>query len=93
MQVINGICDLLNQTAQTDIIRHTIKACTFISLNYDFIKQYDYSLPILKAMLLLVEKVEDKNDVYNIILTIKNILKGAKENKMFFFENGGTHKF
>ena len=32
-------------------------------------------------------------DKYNIILTIKNILQGDKENKRFFLEGGGTMKF
>ena len=92
-QVIEGICDLLNQTKEPEIINHTIKACTYISLNYDFIKQSEFSLPILKELLHLLDKVENKQDVYNIILSIKNILKGAKTNKMFFYDNGGTAKF
>lgn len=37
-QVVFGICDLLDQKKHQDIIRYTIKACTYISMNYDFIK-------------------------------------------------------
>jgi len=37
--------------------------------------------------------MKSRNDQYNIILTIKNILKGDKENKRYFLENGGTQKF
>lgn len=33
------------------------------------------------------------NDQYNIILTIKNILNGDKQNKMYFLQHGGTQKF
>ena len=37
--------------------------------------------------------MQNNDDQKNIIFIIKNILKGAKENKMFFLENGGTKKF
>lgn len=37
--------------------------------------------------------MNNRNDQFNIILTIKNILKGDKCNKSFFLENGGTQKF
>ena len=46
-EVVNGICDLLAQVKHMDIIRHTIKACTYISMNYEFIKESKYSLVIL----------------------------------------------
>ena len=75
------------------IINHTIKACTYISLNYNFILQHEFSQPILKELLSLLSKVKGKQETQNIILSIKNILKGAKANKMFFYENGGTEKF
>ena len=88
-----GMCELLRQKKHTDIIRYTIKACTYISMNYDFIKQSIFSLDILKAMMTLLDQMTSRDDRYNIILTIKNILKGDKENKRYFLENGGTQKF
>ena len=42
---------------------------------------------------MLLDKMETSQDHYNIILTVKNILKGDKANKQFFYENGGTLKF
>lgn len=47
MEVVNGIVHLLKQIKHMDIIRHTIKACTYISMNYDFIKESKFSLAIL----------------------------------------------
>ena len=50
-------------------------------------------------MMALLDQMEDneeflgKMDKYNIIYTIKNILKGDKQNKLFFLNNGGTQKF
>ena len=41
----------------------------------------------------LLELLKKDQDQINIILTIKNILKGHKENKSYFYENGGTLKF
>jgi hypothetical protein len=76
-----------------EIIRHTIKACTYISMNYDFIKESKFSLAILKSMMSLLDSMKDRDDQYNIILTIKNILKGDKVNKLYFLEQGGTEKF
>ena len=62
-------------------------------MNYNFIKHPDLSLQILKSMMALLDSMEQRDDKYNIILTIKNILKGDKENKRYFLDNGGTKKF
>ena len=91
--VITGICDLLNQKKHIGIIRYTIKACTYISMNYEFIKKSQYSMKILQSMMRLLDTMNTKEDKYNITLTIKNILKGDKENRMYFLINGGTQKF
>jgi hypothetical protein len=91
--VITGICDLLNQKKHMGIIRYTIKACTYISMNYEFIKKSQYSMKILQSMMKLLDTMNTKEDKYNITLTIKNILKGDKENRMYFLVDGGTQKF
>lgn len=44
-------------------------------------------------MMALLDHMEKRDDRYNIIMTIKNILKGDKENKKYFLDNGGTKKF
>ena len=41
----------------------------------------------------LLSKTNTKEDHYNITLTIKNILKGDKANRLFFLQQGGTRKF
>ena len=56
-------------------------------MNYEFIKSATLSVDILKEMLLLLESLPDKNDQTNIIMTIKNIIKGDKVNKQFFVDN------
>lgn len=52
-EVVNGIQDLLKQTKHMEIVRHTIKACTNISMNYEFIMS-EYSMVVLKAMMQLL---------------------------------------
>jgi hypothetical protein len=76
-----------------DIVRHTIKACTYISMNYEFISESKYSLDVLKSLMTLLEISSERHDQFNIILTIKNMLKGDKVHKLHFLEHGGTQKF
>jgi len=61
-EVVVGICELLRSVKHLDIIRFTIKACTYISMNYDFIKESQYSLVILEAMMRLLDQMKDRND-------------------------------
>ena len=93
IEVVKGICDLLMMKKHIDIIRYTIKACTYISMNYKFINDSKFSLNILKSMMILLDQMQSRDDRYNIILTIKNILKGDKINKSYFLHQGGTAKF
>jgi len=93
IKIVKGICDLLDQIHHMDIIRYTIKSCTYISMNYKFIKDARFSKDILKQMMKLLDQMTGRNDKYNIILTIKNILKGDKINKEYFLMNGGTKMF
>lgn len=92
-EVVQGICDLLNQTKHMDIVRHTIKACSYISMNYEFISDSKFSLEVLKSLMSLLEKSEEAADQFSIIMTIKNMLKGDKVNKLFFLDHGGTKRF
>ena len=62
-------------------------------MNYEFIKNKDFSLKILSSMIFLFQQLKNNEDQRNIIFIIKNILKGAKENKLFFLENDGTQNF
>lgn len=61
-EVVNGIGQLLNLYKHKDIIRHTIKACTYISMNYEFIKNPSLSVDILKDMLKLLDIMPNRND-------------------------------
>ena len=44
-------------------------------------------------MLKLLDTLKSEADETNIIFTIKNILKGDKENIKYFYDHGGTEKF
>ena len=48
ISIVKGICDLLQQVNHLDIIRYAIKACTYISMNYKFIKDSKFSKHILQ---------------------------------------------
>ena len=48
---------------------------------------------VLKAMMQLLDKLTNTHDQNYITLTIRNLMKGDKKTKMFFYENGGTAKF
>lgn len=65
-------------------------------MNYDFIAQPEFSLDILKALMRLLPQINvtlvDKDLEYNTLLTIKNILNGDKQNKLYFLEHGGTQQ-
>ena len=91
--VVNGMCDLLRQKENRDIVRFTIKGCTFISMNYEFINAPSYCVPILKELINLIEHFNCRNDKYNLIYAIRNILKGSKENKQAFMDMDFAKKF
>lgn len=57
-KVVFGVCVLLRMTNEIDIVRDTIKACTYISMNYDFVKQSRFSLIILQALMMLLDRME-----------------------------------
>ena len=59
-------------------------------MNYKFIKDARFSRNILKQMMKLLDQMTGRNDKYNFILTIRNILKGDKVNKDYFLMMGGT---
>ena len=54
-EVIIGINELLEQHAFEDILKHTVKACTFLSMNYEFVST-SLSLDILKNLMPLLNK-------------------------------------
>lgn len=47
-------------------------------------------MDILKSMMKLLNQMTERDDIYNICMAIKNILKGDKLNKKYFLDNGGT---
>ena len=90
-EVIIGIGNLLEESDNEDILRNTVKACTYLSMNYKFVSTH-LSLEILKNLMTFMHVFKGE-DRFNLIFSITNILKGDKENKKYFFENGGATYF
>jgi hypothetical protein len=57
-KVVQGVCVLLRMVKEINVVRDTIKACTYISMNYDFVKQSQFSLIVLQALMMLLDKME-----------------------------------
>lgn len=53
-EVIQGIVHLLRQTRNETILKYTVKACTYISLNFEFLNS-DMSLLVLQALTPLLD--------------------------------------
>jgi len=90
-EVILGMTHLLEQVEDHEILRNTVKACTYLSMNYEFVSTY-LSLEILKNLIPFLYVFQDE-DKMNLIFSISNILKGDKQNKQYFFDNGGSSYF
>lgn len=58
-EVVSGICVLLKEVNYQEIIRNSIRACTYISMNYEFIRRSELSLDVLVSMMKLLGMVED----------------------------------
>jgi len=52
-EVILGITHLLELSDQQDIIKNTVKACTYLSMNYEFVSS-KLSLDVLKNLMPLL---------------------------------------
>lgn len=83
-EIVQGVNSLLNVNENLDIIKNTVKAVSYLSMNYEFVNQ-PISLQILKRLMplldtLCVNQTDDK-DMINLIFSISNILKGDLKNK------------
>ena len=72
-------------------MKNTVKACTYLSMNYEFVST-KLSLDVLKNLLPLLDKFTGVDKI-NLIYSISNILKGDNSNKLFFFEHNGSTSF
>ncbi|CDW78052.1 UNKNOWN [Stylonychia lemnae] len=90
-EVILGITHLLELSDEQDIIKNTVKACTYLSMNYEFVSS-KLSLDVLKNLMPLLT-IFQGDDKLHLIYSISNILKGDNDNKMFFFEKDGSSMF
>ncbi len=60
-------------------------------MNYEFVST-NLSLAVLKNLMPLLKTFEG-TDKLNLVYSISNILKGEKENKIFFYESEGSTLF
>lgn len=79
-----------------DIIRNSVKAVSYLSMNYDFVNQ-PISLDILRNLMPLLDMFHNdpanSKHIANLIFSISNIVKGDPANKRYFFEQGGCSRF
>lgn len=85
--VVPGICDLLKLTKYPEVIAHTVQAVSYLSMNFGFISD-QRTQPILRRLLTLLLK--EQTDKEGILLAIRNLLRGDKASKMWFYKAGGT---
>lgn len=86
---------LLRQTKNETILKYTVKACTYISLNFEFLNS-DMSLLVLQALTPLLdllsyqENGNARDDVVltsdkdNCVFAVSNLLKGRTQNSIYF---------
>lgn len=91
-EVVLGVAHLLTVTHNTDIISATLKACTYLTMTYEFVSS-PLSLEVLKNLIPLTDIMsgvkECTEDMINLVQTIANLIKGTDENKLHFFEHNG----
>lgn len=78
-EIVVGVSSLLHVRDNLDIIRNTVKAVSYLSMNYEFVN-LPISLEILKRLMPLLdtfyEDTADNKNMINLIFSISNILKG-----------------
>jgi len=90
-EVVNGVNHLLEQQEEVEIIKNTVRSCTYLSMNYQFIST-QLSLEVLRNLMHLLPLFQGTDRV-NLFFSISNILKGLKQSKELFIEQGGADLF
>ena len=88
-EIISGISHLLEHTNETEMLRHTILACSYLSMNYNF-SSSPLSKEIIEKLVPLVPIFKDK-DLYVLLVTISKIMKGRDDNKDIFYNSTPNH--
>ena len=81
-EVIVGVNHLLEQVDNYYILQHTLRAITYMSMSYVFVSS-GLALDILDNLIPLLASFEN-DDLRSLLFSICNILKGSKENALFF---------
>jgi hypothetical protein len=78
-EVVLGVAHLLTITHNPEIISSTLKACTYLTMTYEFVSK-TISLAILKnltpLMDLMIRGEECTQDIINLVFSISNLAKG-----------------
>ena len=96
-EIIVGVTHLLKITWNSDIIKDTVRAVTYLSMNYVFVNS-QISIEVLKRLMPLLTVLQESGEAklstsVNLIFSIANIVKGDSQNKKYFYEQGGTTIF
>lgn len=80
-ELIFGVANLLSVLGHREILGNAVKACTYLTMDYEFVSQ-PISMELLQRLVPLVDYfAEDDHDnprnFFNLVYCITNIVKGA----------------
>lgn len=91
-EVVLGVAHLLTKTHNTEIISPTLRACTFLTMTYEFVAG-PLSLCILRNLIPLMEILDNPSectkDIINLVDSVSNLVNGSDLNKLHFYEAKG----
>jgi hypothetical protein len=96
-ELVLGVTQLLQVQGHKEILGNTVKACTYLTMDYEFVNR-PLSLDLLMRLVPLIDYFAadiniDSRNIINLIFSISNIVKGSNANRVYFFEQGGAEKF
>ena len=79
-EVVEGVAYLLTILHNSDIISSTLKACTYLTMTYEFVSS-PLSLAVLRNLMPLLDFLYKPNecsqDIINLVQSIANLVKGT----------------
>ena len=81
-EIINGICHMLEQKDEIEMLSHTVLACSNITMNYEFCSS-PLSYQVLSKLIPLIPIFKGK-DLYVLLITVSKIMQGRDDNNLLF---------
>lgn len=88
-EIIMGISHLLGHKEELEMISHTTKALSYMSMKHEFWSS-PLSVEIMKKLIELIPILKDK-ELHILLITISNIMNGREDNKSLFFDSKPCH--